>query len=139
MGCSNQVYGDHNTCSGTANVLVGFHCNAVGMGNVIRAPQLPALACVAPALSPPPPYPVSPPQPLSPPSGVSFPDKRPPQLATSDETACIICLANARAVCIVDCGHAQFCHPCLWRCVHEGSGRCPTCNGPITQVINVFL
>lgn len=72
-----------------------------------------------------------------------FPPYRAPQPASSPEAACVICLDKARAVCIVDCGHAQFCYDCLAMHVQQVQGRsgsplCPVCKAKITKVINVF-
>ena len=51
---------------------------------------------------------------------------------------CIICNDNAASACVVDCGHAQFCHDCLNKYRSQGNATCPICKRIITQVITVY-
>ena len=72
-------------------------------------------------------------------AGVSFPERKEPTIATNDEQACVICKENRRNVCVVDCGHVHCCYDCLYEHVSRGYTKCPSCNGPMTKVINAFL
>eukprot|EP00667_Euglena_gracilis_P013328 EG_transcript_13737 len=66
---------------------------------------------------------------------VLLPEPRAPEPAPSEDRACIVCLTHARAVCAVPCGHAHFCYQCLLGQIVNVRPCCPSCNGPIREVI----
>jgi hypothetical protein len=54
--------------------------------------------------------------------------------ASSDDTACIICLTNQRIITLTACGHCLTCASCTSRI-----DKCPICRVAITGFIKTFL
>ena len=58
----------------------------------------------------------------------------PPPPPTDDETMCVVCLDDVRAMVVVPCGHRCLCASCG----AKPPAQCPLCRGPATSVIRVF-
>jgi hypothetical protein len=59
--------------------------------------------------------------------------------AKEGDLACIICMENIADQCIIPCGHISLCAVCRnTLTLRHNFPRCPTCRGPITDIIQTF-
>ena len=62
-----------------------------------------------------------------------------PVEANEGDLACIICMENIADHCIIPCGHISLCAVCSNTLTQPHNfPRCPTCRGPITDIIQTF-
>ena len=66
--------------------------------------------------------------------GRGKPAPLPPPPPMDDESMCVVCLDEVRAMVVVPCGHRCLC----FSCGKQPPAQCPLCRGPATSVIRVF-
>eukprot|EP01079_Euglenida_sp_SAG-EU17-18_P004491 gene4491-115_t len=58
--------------------------------------------------------------------------------SVSDGTLCIICMDSPPGVCLVPCGHIDFCRDCVDDHVQRNGYFCPQCRQPVDRVVTTF-
>jgi hypothetical protein len=105
----------------------------------LPAPPVPPFSHIVPQQAPPVP-PLQ--QMLPPPSHNNMNNNKQipkPVEANEGDLACIICMENIADHCIIPCGHISLCSVCSNTLTQPHNfPRCPTCRGPITDIIQTF-
>ena len=56
-----------------------------------------------------------------------------------DEKSCVVCLSEAKEICLFPCRHVCVCSCCAERLFSEAERLCPVCRAPIEDKFKVFL